>query len=171
MKINPMKAMLVQTLFNAANFRAKYDLIVPDMQFLFKLSSTRPSDFSPVVSPARRKYFLSYLGKVDEQQKARSSNDLGVKIKETLVKLASKYSNAANNEFLFDFDCDAKTKKLCENQTIILLDSTFTLLLPSFVQPSSFSGHSFTANPIIFDNQLSFRLLNALSTGMSFHIY
>src|SRR5699024_5166748 len=98
-------------------------------------------------------------------------NNLGVEIKEKLLNLVStKYSRAAQNEFLFDFDCDEKTRKLCDNQTIILLDSTFTLLLPSFNQSPSFSSHSYFSNPIIFDDKLSSKLMNALSTGMTFNL-
>ncbi|KAH9404328.1 Exostoses (Multiple)-like 3 [Tyrophagus putrescentiae] len=161
--VNPMKAMLLQTQFNEYNYRNKYDLIVPSM---YSLSTAKASEFSPVFSPARRKYFISFLGQVNEEadddsSTKNSNTDLQVVVKDALLKLVAKHSRAAYNEFLFDFDCDEKTKQLCENQTIILLDSTFTIIMPT----ASHSSQSFLINPIIYDNQLNSKIMNAFVTG------
>lgn len=160
-----MKAMLVQTQFNEYDYRNKYDLIIPSMHSLFLQSTS--SEFSPVFSPARRKYFLSFLGEVneevDDESNSKANTDLQVMVKDALLQLVAKHSNAAHNEFLFDFDCDEKTKQLCENQTIILLDSTFTIIMPS---PSHSSSQSFLINPVVYDNHLNSRIMNALVTGM-----
>src|SRR5690606_3939535 len=62
--------------------------------------------------------------------------------------------HAANhNEFLFDFDCDEKTKRLCDNQTIILNDSTFSLIIPP-LSPTS-----------LYDDEVNDRLFNSLAAG------
>ncbi|KAJ6224228.1 hypothetical protein RDWZM_002773 [Blomia tropicalis] len=159
--IEPMKAMLFQTNFIVFDFRVTYDLIIPNVNQIYYLSKNL-DQFAPRLSPARRKYFISYLGTIHS---STVQNDQRVTIKQNLLNLVSKHTKAAHNEFLLDFDCDEKTKRLCENQTLILLDSTFTLILPSAWPKDQLIDSSYGLNNSIFDDQISERFLNALSTG------
>lgn len=76
------------------------------------------------------------------------------------MNLLTKHNVVNHNEFLFDFDCDEKTKKLCDNQTIILLESTFTLI-PIVVNDNVHHRKN------SFYHDFYLRLFNALSTGMN----
>lgn len=145
----PMKSMLVQTEFNLDEHRPRFDLIVPDIEHIHNIS-TQIYNHQTRLAPAKRKYFLSYLGRLSDQQ---APDDL---IKKTLTNVVSKH-NTIPNEFLFDFECDDKTRRLCDNQTIVLLDSTFNFILPTTFK----NKHKST----VFDQHLSVRLLNALLAG------
>lgn len=143
-----MKSMLVQTEFLLEEHRSHFDLTFPDIEHIHKVSNHIYNSHTRLV-PAKRKYFVSYLGHLFEHL----TDGL---IKKTLKKIASKH-NTIPNEFLFDFECGDKTKRLCENQTIVLLDSTFNLILPT----TSKNRNELT----VFDHQLSIRLINCLLTG------
>lgn len=142
--------MLIQNTFEN-NFRHKFDLIMPQLQSLNPFYSVQDYIYWPSFSPARRKYFISYLGRIED----KSANNL---IKKSLLKLSSSYNSINHNEFLFDFDCDEKTQRLCANQTIILLESTFTLLLPP-------------DDSTLFNEDLNQRLFNCLSTGKDYFFF
>ena len=138
------KAALVQTNFKMNRFRTGFDIILPDINHDYYKSDN--NDNVVQLCPARRKYLATFLGRID------GHNSIHDTIKQTLLKLSSQTSN--NNELLFDFVCDDKTKRLCDNQTIILRQSTFALILPPI------------DGQLIFSSQLSKRLIDVLNSGM-----
>ena len=140
------KSILVQTDFRLNHFRSGFDIILPQINHNF-FSIERPVDSAVALCPARRKYLATFLGPIDVH------NSIQNKIKQSLLKLSTHVSN--NNELLFDFVCDEKTRRLCDNQTLILRQSTFALILPPI------------DSEVIFNTNLSISLINILSSGMS----
>jgi hypothetical protein len=141
------KAMLVQTNFNLNQFRNKYDIIIPQVNINSDLNNNLKHQSIPLC-PARRKYLATFLGAIDV------NNNVLNQIKLSLIKLSTQVNN--NNELLFDFVCDDKTRRLCNNQTLVLKQSTFALILP----PNN--------SEIIFNSDLSLSLINIMTFGKSF---
>ncbi|KAH9497700.1 Exostoses (Multiple)-like 3 [Dermatophagoides farinae] len=160
--LNVKKAILVQNQFDSSSLRHSFDLVIPDVNIIhFYSLNLNGKIFSPQLSPAKRKYFLTFLGRISDDNSDHNNNNnsyddnLQLIIKNTMINLSTKHSVVNHNEFLFDFDCDEKTKKLCDNQTIILLESTFTLI------PIIINNH----HNIHRNHDFYLRLFNALSTG------
>lgn len=143
------KAIIVETNFKLNQFRTDYDIILPEIshQFYRADKAVDDSDSGVQLCPARRKYLATFLGPIDGRHSIHNT------IRQTLLKLSSQTSN--NNELLFDFVCDDKTKRLCDNQTLILRQSTFALILPPI------------DNQLIFSSELSKRLIDVLISGMT----
>ncbi|XP_027201904.2 exostosin-3-like [Dermatophagoides pteronyssinus] len=161
-ELNVKKAIIVQNQFSKSfsSLRHSFDLVIPNVQIIHSFNvNLNVKNFSPKLSPAKRKYFLTFLGRLRHENSDHNNNNtayddnLQLIIKNTMLNLLTKHSVVNHNEFLFDFDCDEKTKKLCDNQTIILLESTFTLIPIIIINNNSFH-HDFYQ-----------RLFNALSTG------
>ncbi|XP_054166306.1 exostosin-3-like [Oppia nitens] len=143
--IDLQKASLVQTNFNLHTFRPNFDIILPQINKKTPLKYERTEDNTVSMVPSRRKYLVTYLGSID------SNNYIHKQIMTTLLKVSSHLST--NNEFLLDFVCDEKTKRLCDNQTLVLRQSTFALILPPI------------DNHMIFTTNMSISLVNILSSG------
>lgn len=153
--LDSMKAILIQTLSSSFTYQANFDLTIPSLDHVHSLSQI---ESSVLFSPARRKYFLSFLGRIPSSSESKANNTILSRIKSVQLNLQmSKTNSALHNEFLFDFDCDEKTRRLCDNQTFILNDSTFTFVMPPQATNKDDS--------VLFDHQTSTRLFNALSTG------
>ena len=142
------KSILVQTDFRLNNFRSGYDIILPEVNHNF-FSIDRTEETAVPLCPARRRYLATFLGPIDGQ------NSIQNQIKESLLKLSTHVSN--NKELLFDFVCDEKTRRLCDNQTLILRQSTFALILPPI------------DSEVVFNANLSANLINILSSGKTFN--
>lgn len=164
--INVNKAILVQANFTNHGYRKNYDIIIPNLQLINNISINNFNDYSgTMLSPAKRKYFLSFLGHIEGSHNNKETistfDDDNLIFKQTMLNLLSKHSIINHNEFLFDFDCDDKTKRLCDNQTIILLDSTFVLIN---VLNNSNQHYS-------FNEYFTLRFFNALSTGNCYFFF
>ena len=163
-ELNVKKAIIVQNQFSKSfsSLRHSFDLVIPNVQIIHSFNENlKVKNFSPKLSPAKRKYFLTFLGHLRHENSDHNNNNtayddnLQLIIKNTMLNLLTKHSVVNHNEFLFDFDCDEKTKKLCDNQTIILLESTFTLIPIIIINNDNSFHHNFYQ-----------RLFNALSTGL-----
>ncbi|OTF82637.1 exostosin-like protein, partial [Euroglyphus maynei] len=161
--LNIKNAILVQNQFDSSSLRHSFDLVIPNVQIIHSIGlNFNGKNSTPQLSPAKRKYFLTFLGRIIDENSDNNNNsydnNIPLIIKNTMMNLLTKHNVVNHNEFLFDFDCDEKTKKLCDNQTIILLESTFTLI-PIVVNDNVHHRKN------SFYHDFYLRLFNALSTG------
>lgn len=149
---DPKRAILVQTQSPSSLDRSNFDILLPKSSIINSIAY-KSSLLSVSLSPARRRYFLSFLTVIEESITGYGhSNNNILMIKNTLLNLISKSIN--HEEFYFDFQCDSQNNyNLCDNATQIMLNSTFTLL-PAFDRDKNLNLDNFYH-----------KFLSALSTG------
>ncbi|XP_015789578.1 exostosin-3 isoform X2 [Tetranychus urticae] len=108
--IKPLRALVLQSKFNANHFREGFDVIIPP------LNSNQPQSSIQSNCPARRKYLLTYQGSINKS----FSNFQTKKLIETMRAIANQ---TKSDEINFDFNCANNCKSLSTQ-------STFSLILP-----------------------------------------
>ncbi|CAH2068640.1 unnamed protein product, partial [Iphiclides podalirius] len=129
------RAMIAQSTFKLHQFRPEFDLVTPPA--LGPPGGDVWADCAPI-SPARRKYLLSFQGSQSPTTSATRDNDTSVI--DSLQKMAS--AGPASDVFLLQFECDPPVERrailsigdwaLCgtdRSRRSVLRESTFALIL------------------------------------------
>lgn len=167
------RAIVVQSAFLDTHFRQKFDIVIPP-----SLGNADGDVWQelPLVSPIRRKYFLSFLGQykgIIAQNSAKiegvervpqdfSENNLFSSIESAIVSSLKDIKKADANEIFTQFSCDSVAPgaingewSLCSTDTQrkeILIQSTFSLI----IAPSNISYVTSTIFQLRFYESLKY---------------
>ncbi|RWS10488.1 exostosin-3-like protein [Dinothrombium tinctorium] len=109
--VNPRKAIVVQSQFSKHTFRNEFDIVSVTV-------NGEEEKFLPSQIPAKRKYLAS--------SHSPSQINVSLEFKKIISTLATISKEAIGDLFKFDFNCSFP----CTKEREILLESTFSLILP-----------------------------------------